>query len=229
MMGKPNHACYWEWVPEQGFKRKFFPPRWSSKVLESNNYCPSPTSQLGTRCGILCRQARLTAIPQQNDGFYSHHPGHRGHSQPSARSGPQKDGPYWQQDAGASGHAVNAEQTLISERGIKRARFAKQSSSPAFWQAMLRFTQNSSLSQVTLAIGIMSYEQDMVKMWRFPLVHNFYSYSSNRQVERWGLSCLLWFPHWCDSQGWWHGHSVSDAARDGRAAASSYLAPETSG
>ena len=116
-------------------------------------------------CGNLCRQARLTAIPRQNDGFYSHHPGHRGHSQPSARSGPQRDGPYWQQDAGASGHAVNAKQTLISERDVTRARFARRCSSPAFSLASdVRFTQSSSLSRVTSAIGIVSYEQNMFKI-----------------------------------------------------------------
>lgn len=72
---------------------------------------------------------------------------------------------------------------------------------PSVWQVMLRFTQNSSLSQVTLAIGIMSYEQNMFKMWRFPLVHNFYPCSSNRQAEGWGFSHLLRFPHWCDRVG----------------------------
>lgn len=64
------------------------------------------------------RQAPKQPIPIEC-GFYSHHPEHQGHSQPSARSGPQKDGPYWQQDEGGSGHAVNAKETLISEQDIK--------------------------------------------------------------------------------------------------------------
>lgn len=43
--------------------------------------------------------------------LYLHHPAHRGHSQPSAESGPQRDDPYWQQGARGSGHAVNAKKT----------------------------------------------------------------------------------------------------------------------
>lgn len=116
---------------------------------------------------------------QQNDGFYSHHPGHQGRSQPSARSGPQEDGPYWQQDAGESGHAVNAKRAMISEQVIKatplgdrepRARFAwgllDDHSLLLLWtgRRFLWVNQNSSLSQLTLAIVIVIYEHDMLKM-----------------------------------------------------------------
>lgn len=134
-MGKPHLLL--RMGPRPGLQEEVLPTKVELKTkLESNNYCPSPTSQLVTHCGMLCRQAQLTATPQQNDSFYSHHPGHC-HSQPSARSGPQKDGPYWQQDAGASGHAVNAEQTLISEQGITRARFAQCSSPLQFGKRCL--------------------------------------------------------------------------------------------
>lgn len=99
-----------------------------------------------------------------NDGFYSHHPGHRGHSQPSARSGPQKDGPYWQQDAGESDHAVNAKQTLISKQDTKTTRLGQLAQwhfpLPLDWaEDSYGSPRNSSLSRLTLAIGIVVNEQ----------------------------------------------------------------------
>lgn len=60
------------------------------------------------------------------------------------------------------------------------------------------FTQNSSLSPLTLAIGIVINEQNRLKMWRFPLVHNFYSpliKLTNRKMR--GFQGCSYFSHWC--------------------------------
>ena len=149
---------------------------------------PSPLTAGHTLCcGFPGRQPPLTTHPQDKDGFYSHHPEHRGHSPPSARSGPQEGDPCWQQDAGGFGHAVNAKQTPISKQDVN---ITPGAGCAVAFPLHLRlagdsygFTLNSSLSQLTLAIGTMIMKKIGSKCENLQCII-FASHSLKQQVQK---------------------------------------------